>query len=217
MRTLLWISILAASGAVPGHAGPVRFLTRDLPAAIAGTPYQAAVETAVDGRCPYGGGAALFVAEGNLPRGLEIRGLAIAGTPRETGIFSFVLRGAVACGASTQPFTLLVTGKPILRVYPEELVFEARQGATPKPQKLFVSATWPNLPYEVRIVDGPWLWHEPAAGATPDQGAALSADPVAIRVVPGDLTPGVYHATVTVATWQGANAPEIPVTLRIVK
>jgi hypothetical protein len=218
MRTAIWLGLGCALVALPLSAGPVRFRSLELPPAIAGNRYDATVETIVDGRCLSGGGVALTMVGGRLPRGLELRGQELSGIPRETGTFRVAIRAATDCGETAAEFDVMVTGKPILRTQPVELVFEYHAGdPLPAAQTVLVSSTWSNLPYGVRAGEEKWLSCRQAQGATPDPAAAVTADTVAVRVAPEGLAPGVYRSTLTFSTWLGANTPEIPVVLRVTK
>jgi hypothetical protein len=204
----IWAPALCAQG--------VRFQTVELPQAAIGTLYNAPVVALPDGRCVSGGGVVLGVAEGELPHGVELRGDSLTGIPDTIGTSRFTLRAATGCGAAEREFEVMVTGRPILRAIPEELIFEYRAGdAQPGSQSVRVSGTWPGLPYMVRAEHGPWIAWEPREGATPGRGSAFSADEIAVRVDPSKLAPGVYHAVLVLSAWQGANAPKIAVTLKI--
>jgi hypothetical protein len=155
------------------------------------------------------------VAEGTLPDGLAIRGHNLLGTPRKTGTFRFAVRAANACAAEVRLLELVVTGKPILRAFPETLTVEYHIGqAAPAPLTVQVSSTWPNLPYAVET-DAAWLTYRVRGGITPDPGSGFSSDVVSLEVNPKALAPGVYRASVRLATWQGANVPAVAVTLRV--
>src|SRR5208283_2858917 len=110
-----------------------------------------------------------------------------------------------------------VTGRPILRATPGELVFEYREGdPMPEPQMILVSGTWEDLPYVVRAANAPWLRFRANQGATPYAGSSFAADSVAVQVIPEGLAPGVYRSTISFSTELGANAPQIPVTFHVV-
>ncbi|HEY2015776.1 MAG TPA: hypothetical protein VGH38_19875 [Bryobacteraceae bacterium] len=207
--------VLLAAGAWPLSAGPVQFRSHELPRAVFGAAYHSQIQTQVDGQCPVGD-VVLEVANGNLPRGIELSGDVLAGIPREFGLFRIQLRGANRCAAAVQDFTLEVTGKPILRVTPEELSFEYREGdPTPKPQVAMVSGSWDDLPYAVRLTGAPWLSFHTDLGATPYAGSAFSADRVTVQVSPEGLAPGVYHGAMSFSADMGANMPQIAVTFRV--
>ncbi len=213
-RVVLWLML-----AVPVLRGEVvRFETAELPWAMLGAGYSATIETAVDGNCLIGNGIGLSVVEGELPNGLALRGESISGVPRTMGTYRFALRAANRCGTAVGRFELVVSGRPILRVVPEELVFEYRPGdAPPRPLDVLVASTWPGLPYRVSTGKIPWLEYDQTIGTIPDRGSPFSADRISVRVNPDKLEAGVYHATLAISAWQGANAPAIPVTLKVVK
>jgi hypothetical protein len=156
------------------------------------------------------------VVGGSLPRGLEFAGDWLTGVPRELGIFRFRVRAETACAAAEQDYVLQVDARPILRAAPESIVFEYRVGdPAPESQTLLVSSTWPELPYSVTAT-GPWLRGQPEEGVTPRSGSALTADRVAIRVMPNGLPPGLYEARLVLMAPQSANLASIPVKLRVV-
>jgi hypothetical protein len=212
MRDLLPLFLLAALPLLGGE--PVQIRTSDLPWAIVNTAYRAAIETGVDGRCPDGD-AGLSLSDGALPRGLEVTGGYLQGTPRETGTFDFSVRAANNCSSVVKALELVVTGKPILRVFPEVLSCEYRAGQTgPVPLTVQVSSTWPDLPYSIQA-GAEWLVRK-GGGVTPGTGSGLASDAVSLKIDPKNLAPGVYRTSVRFSTWLGANSPVVSVTLRVV-
>jgi hypothetical protein len=196
-------------------AAPLEFRTRGLPWAAVGSNYAATFEVRVDARCPRSD-VSLAVVEGALPRGLELEGNGFTGVPRETGTFHLRVRAANICGAIEQDFTLLVTGKPILRVTPDEVAIEYHtDGPMPPPRTILVSSTWPELPYSVSG-DSTWLHASQREGLTPGPGSAFAGDVVSVEADPKGLPPGTYETTLTFSTYQGAVAPEIRVRLTVV-
>lgn len=213
MRRLLPLWLLAAVPLL--HGGPVEIRTSDLPWAIVNTGYHFAIETGVNARCPDSD-VVLSLSDGTLPHGIEMRGGYLLGIPKETGIFHFSVRAANNCSAVVKALELVVTGKPILRVYPQELTYEVRAGqAGAAPLTVQVSATWPDLPYSIGI-DAPWLTQKVRAGVAPDTGSGLRSDVVSLGVDAKNLAPGVYRTSVRFSTWLGANSPAVPVTLKVV-
>jgi hypothetical protein len=189
--------------------------TNDLPRAIAGMPYRAVLRVDLDGRCPVAG-THVSLAKGVLPRGLRMDYGWITGTPQEIGVFDLQLRAEDACAAVVKPVRLMVTGRPILNVYPASL--NIRLSASRFAAESFlVSSTWPNLAYMISDPRAPWLSVRPASGATPPEGSSLSGDRVTLRVDASKLDPGVYQETITVYTWDGANAPAVELTLVVDK
>ncbi|MBZ5624063.1 MAG: hypothetical protein LAQ69_35995 [Acidobacteriia bacterium] len=212
---MLWVVGLYP-GMYPIWATTAGFRTRELPWAAFGSPYRAVVETFVDGRC-LDGGITMSTVRGTLPRGLELRGETISGTPEEFGAFPFRLRTSTNCGADERDFVMLVTGRPILRVAPEEIVLEYRQGGPPpEAQSLLVSATWPNLPYSLTKVGEPWLRVRQQAGATPSPGSPFAGDTVQLQIVTENLAPGFYESVLLFSAPHGAAALSVPVRLRVV-
>jgi len=137
-------------------------------------------------------------------------------TAREVGEFRFWLRAANACSQAVKQYTLFVTGRPILRTVPEEIVFEYREGGpAPETQMVQVSSTWPGLPYSVWASTPQWLTVRAAEGVTPERGGGFTSDTLWLEAAPDKLMPGVYHSKVFVTTWGGSNAPVIPVTLKV--
>ena len=196
-------------------AAPLEFRTRELPRAVFGSAYHAFVATQVDGRCPTSD-VLLEVAGGSLPRGITLAGDALTGIPKEFGLFRIRIRAENPCGSAVGDLTLEVTGKPILRVVPDELVLEYREGdPPPAPKVILVTGSWADLAYEVHATSAPWLHFQASQGATPYAGSAYAADSVTVEVTPDGLAPGVYRSVMTFSTERGANIPQIPVTFRV--
>jgi len=211
MGRRLFVWLVAALPVLHGKGVEIR--TADLPWAMVNTAYRSAIETAVDGRCPESD-VAVSLNGGSLPRGIEITAGYLAGTPKEVGRFQFSVRAANNCSSAVKDFELIVTGKPMLRVFPEELRYEYRAGQAAPPLTVEVSASWPDLPYAMRI-DAPWLTAKPRAGVTPTAGSALAADAVSLEVDTKNLPPGTYRASVRFFNSMGANSPTVAVTLRV--
>jgi hypothetical protein len=196
------------------HGAPVRIRTAELPWAMVGAQYHFMIETGVDGRCPAGD-VALSLIEGTLPDGLEIGGDYLLGIPKKTGTFHFSVQAANTCASAAKAFELVVTGKPILRAFPEKVAFERRAGQTGSaPLAVQVSATWPNLPYTIEA-GAAWVTYKVCAGATPGPDSGLSSDVVTLEVDAKNLAPGTYQTSVRFFTWQGANSPLVAVTLTV--
>jgi hypothetical protein len=195
-------------------AAPLWFRTQELPWAAVGTEYRAAIETQVDGRCPQSD-VSFSVIAGALPRGFTIQGDVLLGNPQELANFRFRLRGANSCAAAEQDYVLQVTGRPILRVTAEQLVFEYRIGdPVPKSQTLLVAGTWPELPYSIRG-EAPWLRIRLNAGVTPRAGSGLAGDAVTVEMNPKGLAAGLYESDLIFYTSNGGTTPIIPVKLKI--
>jgi hypothetical protein len=210
-KLLTFLGLCACQAA----AAPLEFRTRELPRAVFGAAYHAGVDTQVDGRCPNSD-VILELSAGNLPRGIDLSGNALTGIPREFGVFRVRIRAANLCVSASQDLTLEVTGKPILRVTPEQLVIEYREGdPLPSAEALLVSASWPELAYSVTAGNAPWLRWRANQGVTPYQGSAYAADAVVIQVVPEGLAPGVYRGVLSFSADLAANMPQISVTLRV--
>jgi hypothetical protein len=212
-RRFATLATAAACAALLG-ASPLSFRSTELPWAAVGNDYRAAIQTEGNGRCPLAD-VVLSVADGVLPDGLRLQGDAIAGVPRQIGIFRFRLHAANNCAAADHEYELQVTGKPVLRVSPEELVFEYRTGEpAPKPRNVLVTSTWPELPYSVTGAAN-WLRIRLRAGVTPYAGSAFSSDAATVEVVPQDLKPGVYEATLVFLARQGSTPPSVSVRLTV--
>ena len=207
---VLW----SAAAVATAGAAPLEFRTHELPWAAFGAPYQARVETQVDGRC-LDGGVGLVLTGGQLPKGLEFRGGEVLGIPREFGAFRLHVRAFNACVAAESDVVLHVTGRPILRASPEEIVVECRAGAAaPQAKTLLVSATWPNLEYSVRPGE-PWLKARQQYGATPVEGSPYAGDTVELEFAPGKLAPGEYQTALLLRAPHGAAPVSVPVRLRV--
>lgn len=215
MRRWVRLLLILAMGCLAARALQIR--TDELPWAIVGQPYRAEINAGLDDRCVWAD-VRLRLTGGSLPRGLVLGVFGVEGTPREPGRFQFTIRAANQCIATEKTIELFVTGKPVLEVSGGELAFEYRVGGElPKARTAQVASTWPNLPYAVTTSGAEWVEAQPAKGLTPDNGSALRGDALAVRIHPEKLNPGTYRTTVIVSTWMGANAPEIPITLKVVK
>jgi hypothetical protein len=208
IRRLLPLSVLAARVLL---GQPLQIRTQELPWAIVGAVYHEKIETGIDGRCP--GGDVEMAVTGKLPRGLDLRGEFLTGTAKQIGNFKLHIRAANTCSSAEKDLNLVVTGKPILRVYPEALLFQFGAGQdAPAMQSVRVSATWPDLAYAV-TGDAAWVVPKRRGGVIPAADAGLSSDLVSVAVAPQDLKPGVYRTALRFSTWNGANSPEVAVTL----
>ena len=212
LAALLWV----LPGVYPACAANVGFRTRELPWAAFGSPYRAVLETFVDGSC-IDGGVALSAVDGALPRGLELRGGTITGAPEEFGAFAFRLRAGNACGADERDFVLQVTGRPILRVTPEQIDLQyVPGGPVPEAQILLVSATWPKLAYSLTNGSEPWLRIRQQAGVTPLAASPYAGDVVRIQIVTENLTAGLNESTLVFCGPEGTAAVTVPVRLRVI-
>jgi len=208
-------AVLAAGlAACAAAAAPLVFRTRELPWAAFGAPYRTTIETLVDGRC-VDGGVGLTIVSGRLPRGLDLRGIEIAGIPQEFGAFRLRVRAFNGCAAATSDLLLQVTGRPVLRTSPAEIVVEYHAGAAaPEPATLLVKSTWPGLEYAVRSGEA-WLKANPQSGATPSPGSPFAGDTVQLEIVPGKLAPGDYETALVFSAANGAAPVNVPVRLRV--
>ena len=215
--TRVTITLLAISLSPILNASSVEFLTQELPLAVVGMPYDEKIETNIDGQCPRGDiGLAVF--GGELPRGIEIAGERLVGTPKIKGTYPVTIRASNSCGFEVKGYQLIVTDKPVLEVSPSELHFVYRDlYATPHPQSLLVSSTWPGVEYFVEKTDPEddrWLsFHR--RGLTPGQDSGAVSDVVAVRVDVADLKPGVYRSTLTLSTPAFPSVTTVLVTLTV--
>ena len=156
-------------------------------------------------------------AEGPLPEGLELTSTGqFTGTPVRTGVYRFLVRAENRCGATARPYTLVVTGAPLLLTPQDPIEFRYRRGGpAPAPQLFQVRSTWPGLEYGIEKAGVPWLRAVPRSGHTPRPGAAVECDLVEVTADPAELAPGEYHAKLRLWTWQGANAPVVTVQLKV--
>jgi hypothetical protein len=156
-------------------------------------------------------------AEGALPEGLDLTSSGqFTGIPIRTGVYRFLVRAENVCDASVRPYTLVVTGAPLLLVGQEEIEFHYRRGGPPPPpQRIQVRSTWPGQEYGVEKAGVPWLRAVPRSGRTPRAGAAVECDLVEVVADPADMAAGEYQATLRLWTWQGANAPAVQVRLKV--
>jgi hypothetical protein len=159
-------------------------------------------------------GIHISVAKGRLPEGLRMAFETIQGTPKELGLFRFDLRVDNACASVTKPLQLLVTGRPILEVFPLTIAMTVAAGKVAT-ESFLVSSSWPELPYSVLQAGAPSLSIRQTAGATPPRGSALIADRVTMRVDASKLPPGIYREKLTMYTWEGANAPTVEVAVTV--
>ena len=90
-----------------------------------------------------------------------------------------------------------------------------RGGPAPAPQWIQVRSTWPGREYGIQKAGVAWLRAVARSGRTPREGTAVNCDLVELMVDAADLAIGVYQATLRLWTWQGANAPEVQVLLKV--
>jgi len=204
--------LLATLMALPG---PFQIAPRELPWAALDRPYTQSLAVRGGVRCAEND---LRVwTEGALPEGLEldVNGQ-FRGVPVRPGTYPFLVRAENTCGQSAWPYTLVVTGAPVLIVTGNQLEFHYRRGGpAPRPQSIQVRGTWPGLEYTIEKAGVPWLRTLAHAGRTPRPGAPLDCDLVEVMVDPSDLATGDYPATLRLGTWHGANEPEVKVRLKV--
>jgi len=196
----------------PARAADIEFITQDLPWAIADKGYSPPpLESRASGACPLGG-VAYAVVSGALPQGVRLSRLGyLSGMPKHTGAVDFTVRVSNGCTWAAKRFTLTVSGAPVLTVAPGKLLFESSGAAE---QVLRVTATWPNLPYQV-VSSAEWLSAAPEHGFTPREASAMAEDRVRVSVDASKLKPGHYSATITFSAWQALSAPVIAVELTV--
>lgn len=214
----------------------MEFITPELPWAAVGKGYEPApLEVRVGGACPLGG-IGYMAMGGKLPPGLHLSRLGyFSGTASHAGSYDFVIRAANGCSVAMKQFTIVVSAAPVLTVTPGHLIFVAAEHDGSPEQSLLVSATWPNLPYNITVVGGDWLTALPEQGRTPGpdssralseaSGSALRAasspassapgDTVRVRIDPSSLKPGHYSATLMLSAWQAAPTSAVIVELTV--
>jgi BACON domain-containing protein len=210
------LSVLAPPGAVAQRT-EIEFITEELPWAVIEKGYSPApLEVRVSGMCPLGG-IGYSVVSGALPPGVQLSRLGyFSGTPVRNGSFNFIIRAANGCAWTGKRFSMVVTGAAVFSVTPARLEFRHTVGAdAPAEQVVHVSATWPNLPYQVTVSSADWLKAAPEHGYTPRAGSALAEDLVRVRVDPGRMKPGHYSGSLTISAWQALEAPQVTVELTV--
>ena len=209
--------LLAISLSPVLNAHSVDFLTRQLPWAVVGVPYDEKIEISIDGRCPRGD-VGLDVFGGALPHGIEIVGERLVGTPRSTGTYPVMIRASNSCAFEVKGFQFIVTDEPVLRPSLPELQFVYRDGyAKPMAQSVLVTSTWPSVPYSVDELDpknSAWLSFS-HRGMTPERDSDMLADVLAVRVNVEGLKPGVYRSTLKLSTPAFPTVSTMQVTLTI--
>jgi hypothetical protein len=213
-RAYLVLISLACSGSLAGQA--LGFQTEELPWAIKSAPYHAELTTILNGECPASD-VRLRVSAGRLPRGIRLFNFGFEGTPEEMGRFWFTVTASNTCASSTKDFDLLVTGKPILVVWPRQIRWQYREGSVEPEDVLTVQGSWPNLPYSMDVSSAPWMIAQPAMGKIPDEESAFTGDRVSLRASAANLSPGTYHALLKFYTTGGESAPMVDVTLEVLK
>jgi len=202
MKARAGIPALALLALPAAFADMIDIQTEELPRAILGMAYDAAINTRVDGLCPIGN-VGLFLADGKLPRGLQVTNIGLTGVPKETGIFHFRLGARNVCAAATpREFELTVTTRPVLRADPEKIEFTTTEGEPSRTQTVFISSTWPGLPYKVSAVDAAWIGFRQTQGNTPEEGSELKGDRVTVQAIPGKLAPGVHRGELIISAWR---------------
>jgi BACON domain-containing protein len=214
ISVLAALAVLAPLGAFAQRT-EIEFITEELPWAVIDKGYSPApLEVRVSGMCPLGG-IGYSVVSGALPPGVQLSRLGyFSGTPVRNGTFDFIIRAANGCAWTGKRFSIVVTGAAVFSVTPAKLEFDYTTGAdAPVEQVVHISATWPNLPYQVTVSSADWLKASPDHGFTPRAGSALAEDQVRVRVDASRLKPGHYSGTITISAWQALYAPSIGVEL----
>jgi hypothetical protein len=189
--------------------------TEQLPRAIKGVPYSAEIRVVLDGRCPIDD-VRFSLASGTLPPGLQFSMNGLAGTPREIGAYRFAVHAANSCTATDQEIEVLVTGRPIVQVFPEAVKFQVTAGDTARrTEQVLVSSTWRSLPYLTSDAAERWLSVRPIEGVTPDERSPLTGDRLMLDIDPSKLEPGVHRQTITISAWQAANAATVEVIVTV--
>lgn len=194
----------------------IEFVTVNLPWAVAEKGYEAPpLEVRVSGLCPIGG-VGYAVVSGALPPGIQLSRLGyFSGAPLHTGEFTFNVKASDGCGSVAKTFKLVVTGAPVLTVKPLKLTFECKEGGAAPEQEIYVSATWPRLPYRLTTGTAAWLSATPEHGMTPREGSALTEDVAHLRVDTTGLKAGHYVTTMTISSWQALQPVRVDVELTV--
>jgi hypothetical protein len=100
-------TLVVAAAPAPGT---ITFVTTSFPNGVVGVQYSTPVSVAGGCQNPFAGPVRITVDSGALPPGLELRSAVVQGTPTTAGNYSFTLRAADLCGASTtRNFTLAIS------------------------------------------------------------------------------------------------------------
>lgn len=200
--------------ALVARAGDLEIISREMPRAIVDRAYEPPpLEVQNGGRCPVGG-MGYAVISGSLPPGVHLSHAGyLTGTPAKIGSYWFAVRAANGCSRATRWIEVVVTGAPILRIFPDRLRFVVDDGPTP-PQTVRVSSSWPRLEYQVSIkTSKEWLKAIPRRGITPRAGDSMDADVMEISVDAKGMKPGFYRGEVAVSAWGAIEAPVLKVEL----
>jgi putative Ig domain-containing protein len=221
------IPLVLSTQTLNGGTG-MEFVTPELPRAALGRGYEPApLEVRIGGRCPLGG-IGYAVMGGKLPPGLQFSRLGyFSGTASRAGSYDFVIRAANGCSVAMKQFTIVVSAAPLLTVTPAHLIFVAAEHDGSPEQSLLVSATWPDLPYNITIAGGDWLTALPELGRSPGVSpssapstvanvvSSVAGDTVHIRIHCSNLSAGHYSATLTFSAWQAAPSGAVVVELTV--
>jgi hypothetical protein len=203
------IGVPCGSSVVPqaqiGHgAGVIQIESEELPRGIQGLAYSAEIRTSLDGRCPHSD-SSLFLESGRLPRGVRTTSEGLAGVPMELGLFSFWIGVHNTCATTSRAFELLVTGRPVLRAFPDRIELSVSPDSPPVDQTVVISSNWPDLAYTIFPRDPSWLKLRPVQGIT-----VLTGDRAIVTAAPLRLAPGIHHGTIIVSAWRAE-----PITIEV--
>lgn len=190
----------------------------ELPLAITARDYSAGPLTITGGsRCPRQVSMVQIVG-GELPPGLTLTPAGyFRGTPSEPGTYQFIVRAANDCEAVQQEYTIEVSGAPVLAVEPASVSLAVPHGspALEDPIVVQVRSSWNGTSYSASVGDASWLRAIPVRGTTPGPMSPMNSDALELHVDPSRLPPGSYRVLMRVSGYRTANAPVVPVTLRV--
>lgn len=169
------------------------------------------------GGCPHNL-PVLQISGGALPEGLVLSPSGyFSGRAASPGLYQFILRAATDCEVVQQEYTIEVTGAPVLSVEPRAVEISLPHGSAPPDDPLVVQvrSSWGRMAYTADTGDAEWLRATPIRGETPDPHAPVNSDALELHVDPSRLPPGTYRVLMRLSAWRGANAPVVPVTLRV--
>lgn len=190
----------------------------ELPLAITAREYSAGPLTLTGGVRCLRQSWMVQVVGGELPPGVTLTPSGyFRGTPAEPGSYSFIVRAANECEAVQQEYTIEVTGAPVLAVEPASVSLAVPHGsqALEDPIVIQVRSSWNGMSYTANVGESSWLRAIPVRGTTPGPGSAMNADALELHVDPSRLPPGSYRVLMRVSGYRAANAPVVPVTLRV--
>ncbi len=190
----------------------------ELPLAITARDYSAGPLTITGGSRCLRQVSMVQVVGGELPPGVALTPAGyFRGTPSEPGTYQFIVRAANECEAVQQEYTIEVSGAPVLAVEPASVSLAVPHGspALEDPIVVQVRSSWNGTSYTASVGDASWLRAIPVRGTTPGPMSPMNSDALELHVDPSRLPPGNYRVLMRVSGYRSANAPVVPVTLRV--